>query len=289
MRRELRVALQSKGLTTTQHLLDAGLSSGAIARRVKDGRLHHKHRGVYAIGRPDLPPEAEMWAAALALGEDAVISHTAAAWLWGFWEKQPTPPFDVTVPRRARRRAGIRVHQATTLTREDWTWWRGVPVTTVARTLDDLARTLSSVRPLTRAVHEAESLGRISHEQLQRTTTHPRLARIVAPGPRPTRSELEDRVDALLTRHGLRAPHTNTRIDGLPRWVVVDFYFPKQRLVIEADGQYHDTPIRQRSDRRKQAILEAHGLRVLRLRDEDTKPETEAQTVVRVRHALRAR
>lgn len=264
-------------------LREEGLSNAAIARRVEDGRLHRKHRGVYAIGRVDLPPEAEMWAAALAVGEEAVISHTAAAWLWGFWEKQPIPPFDVTIPRRVAGRRTIRIHTCKSLLRRDWTWWRGVPVTTVARTLDDLAKTLTSDRALKRAVHEAQVQRRITHEQLQAAAAHSRLAALIAPGPRPTRSDLEDRVDDLLTRHGLRPPKCNVRIAGFE----VDFFYPEQRLVIEADGgQFHDTAIRQATDRRKQAMLEAHGLRVLRLRDEDTRPQVEAQTVLRVRRAL---
>ncbi|MGI8863157.1 MAG: endonuclease domain-containing protein [Solirubrobacteraceae bacterium] len=184
-----------------------------------------------------------------------------------------------------RSREAIRVHRVHALARGDRTRWRGVPVTTVARTLDDLAgvRTCSDAA-LRRAVHEAQSLGRVTHAQLMRTSS-PRLAKLIAPGPRPTRSELEDAVDDVLTRHGLRPPQTNVTVAGYE----VDFLYPAHGVVIEADGgRYHDTPLRQAQDRRKQAVLEAHGLRVLRLRWEDTRPAQEAQTVARVHAALAA-
>ncbi|MGI8863156.1 MAG: type IV toxin-antitoxin system AbiEi family antitoxin domain-containing protein [Solirubrobacteraceae bacterium] len=100
MRTELRVAARQKGLITRRQLEEMGLSSAAIARRVQTGRLHRKHRRVYAVGRSDLPIEGERLAAAIAIGEDAILSHVAAAWLWGFWPKPLEPPFDVTVPRR---------------------------------------------------------------------------------------------------------------------------------------------------------------------------------------------
>lgn len=286
MRGELHIAAQ-KGVITARRLEALGVPSQVITRRVKSGLLHRKYRGVYAVGRPDLTIEGEMWAAALAVGEDAVVSHLGAAYLWGFWTKQPTPPFDVTVPRRVRPREDIRVHCVGALGPRERTWWRGVPVTRPARTVVDLDSVLRSDSALARAVHEAEAQRRVSpdqiREQLARTPCQ-RVERIIAPGPRPTRSELEDAIDAMLTRHDLRPPMTNVRVAG----VEVDFFYPEQGLVIEADGaQYHDTEIRRRQDRRKQAILEAHGLRVLRLRKEDTLPSAEAQTIARVRLALR--
>ncbi|HEY8764916.1 MAG TPA: type IV toxin-antitoxin system AbiEi family antitoxin domain-containing protein [Solirubrobacteraceae bacterium] len=285
MRTELCIqnaAGRRKGLITRRQLEEIGLSSASIARRVETGRLHRKHHGVYAVGRADLTIEGEVLAAALAIGEDAVVSHFAAAFLWGFWRSPPEPPFDVTVPRRVRSRAAIRVHCVQTLARADRTWWRGVPVTTAARTLNDLASVLRSDAAMKRAAHEAQSLGRVTHAQIE-AVANPRLAKLIAPGPRPTRSELEDAVDDLLTRHGLRPPQTNVTIAGHE----VDFLYPEHGVVIEADGaRYHDTPLRQAQDRRKQAVLESHGLRVLRLRWEDTRPEHEAQTVDRVRRAL---
>ncbi len=280
-----KVAARRRDLITRRELEAIGLSSAAITRRVATGRLHRKHHGVYSIGRSDLPLEGELLAAALAIGEDAVLSHFAAAVLWGFWTNHPSGPVDVTVPRRVRSRKRIRVHVAPT-PRADIARCRGLPVTTAARTLVDLTPVIRSGNALRRTVHEAESMRLVNpariRAQLQRTPNQ-RLSALVADGPRPTRSELEDAVDEILTRHGLRPPQTNVIVAGCE----VDFFYPDQGLVIEADGaRYHDTAIRQIADRRKQALLESRGLRVLRLRWEDTRPEREAQTVARVRHAL---
>jgi very-short-patch-repair endonuclease len=279
------VASRRRHLITRRELEAIGLSNGAITRRVAAGRLHRKYQGVYAVGRSDLPIEGELLAAALAIGEDAVLSHFAAAVLWGFWTKLPSSPIDVTVQRRVRSRKRIRVHVAPT-PRSDVTRCRSVPVTTPARTIVDLADILRSDKALRRTVHEAESMRLVSparlRAQLERSPSQ-RVAKLVATGRRPTRSELEDAVDELLTRNGLRPPQTNVIVAGFE----VDFFYPEQGLVIEADGaRYHDTAIRQGQDRNKQAILEGRGLRVLRLRWEDTRPESEARTVARVRHAL---
>jgi Transcriptional regulator, AbiEi antitoxin/Protein of unknown function (DUF559)/AbiEi antitoxin C-terminal domain len=294
IREELRVGAVARGqsgVVTTAHLLVAGVTRSAISRRVANGRLHRKYRGVYAVGRPDLSPDGELLAAVLAVGEDAVISHLTAAIAWGFWRySELRAPFDVLVPRRLRKREDIRVHITSDLPAGDRTRRNGVPITTPVRTLADLATVAYSDHAYRRAVHEAQVQRLVSQQQLQAMLDRrrcPRLAALLKDGPRPTRSELEDAVDELLTRHGLRAPLTNTGIAGLPDWVEVDFLYPQERLVIEADGKgFHDTAIRRADDHRKQRLIEAHGLRVMRLRWEDAQPPGDAQTIARVRHAL---
>ena len=52
---------------------------GAIAWRVREGRLHRVHRGVYAVGHPVLPRYGRLMAAVLACGQGAVLSHRSAA------------------------------------------------------------------------------------------------------------------------------------------------------------------------------------------------------------------
>ncbi len=294
MRTELQVAAiarAQKGAVRREQLESVGLSNASIARRIERGRLHRKYRGVYAVGRPDLSPDGEMMAAVLAVGDDAVISHITAAIAWGFWRYgELCAPFDVLVPRELRKRSDVRIHATADLPATDRTRRNGVPITTPARTIADLATVVYSDHAYRRAVHEAQAQRLVTQSRLEaQLARRPcrRLAEIIADGPRPTRSELEDAVDELLARHGLLAPHTNARIPGLPDWVEVDFFYPAQRLVIEADGaRFHDTPIRQAADRRKQSLLEGHGLRVLRLRWEDAEPDREALTVARVRHAL---
>lgn len=285
------IAERQKDVITRWQLESAGLTSGSIAHRIKRGWLFRRYHGVYSVGRHDLSPDGELVAAVLAVGRDACVSHLTAAIAWGFWRYGTfCAPFDVTVPRRLSKRADVRVHSVTYLDARDRTRRNGVPITTPARTLVDLATVVYSDHAYRRAIHEAEVQRLVTQQQLKGQLDRRRCARLaeaIAGGARPTRSDLEDAVDDLLSRHNLRAPLTNVGIPGLPAWVVVDFLYPAERLVIEADGaRFHDTPIRQASDRRKQALIEAHGLRVMRLRWEDTEADREEETAARVRHAL---
>ena len=133
---------------TTADLVAAGLGRGAIARRVADGRLRPLHRGVYLVG-PIEDDWTDAMAAALACGPGAVVSHHAAAAIWGL--RPWNGPIDVTTTRRLRRRQGIRVHRTRCLDARDITRRHGIPLTTPARTLLDLAAHLDQ-RSLARAI-----------------------------------------------------------------------------------------------------------------------------------------
>jgi len=225
------------------------------------------HRGVHAVGHRRLTAEARFVAAVLALGPDAALSHVAAAALWGL-RSVPSGLIDVTVPRRVKRRRGLRIHCVRGLPNEDVTNRYGIPVTTPARTLLDLADVLPH-RVLERAVHEAEVQRIVDHHRLstqidrapgRRAATV--LATLIEQGQAPTRSALEDRALALFRCHGLPRPRMNHLIEGIE----VDFFFPEAHLIVEVDGaRYHDTAFARRNDADKQARLEAAGFRVLRL------------------------
>jgi len=169
-------------------------------------------------------------------------------------------------------------------------------VTSPAHVLLDLAATTESDEVFRRTLHEAEVQGRVTHDQLHaelgRHPGHPgapRLSAEIADGPTPTRSPAEDRLVELLRRNGFGSFETNARIPGLPRWIEVDVLFAADKLVIEVDGdRFHKTRYRRRSDARKQAIVEAAGLRVIRLMPDELEPNREAQTVARLRHAIPA-
>ena len=134
-----RIASKQHDVVSITQLLDAGLTRPGVKRRLQAGRLHHIHRGVYAVGTPALTREGRWMAAVLACGESAVLSHASAAALWSI---SPTcPPWaHVTVPGNGgrRQRKGIVLHRSTTLTPADVTVRRGIPVTTHARTMRDL-------------------------------------------------------------------------------------------------------------------------------------------------------
>jgi Transcriptional regulator, AbiEi antitoxin/REase_MTES_1575 len=283
------LAERQHGVVTTTQLHALGISRTEIGYRVQSGRLHPLHRGVYAVGHRHLSDEGSFVAAVLAVGPDAALSHAAAAALWGL---RPVigRPIDVTVPRRVRQRRGIWVHHVRALPPTDITHRSGIPTTTPARTLLDLADLLPH-RALERAVHEAEVQRIVDHPLLraqierasgrQAATT---LAAIINPGPAPTRSELEDRALALFRGHGLPEPLINPTIQGIE----VDFLFREARLVVEVDGdRHHRTPFARRNDADKQARLEVAGYRVLRLTWTQVTRHPQ-QTVARLRRALTA-
>jgi very-short-patch-repair endonuclease len=148
----------------------------------------------------------------------------------------------------------------------------GIPLTSPARTLLDLASALPEPA-LRRAARQAQSLQRVNVRELLEVLGRlgPRrgaskLARIIATGPAPTRSELEDAVLDLVLRGGLTHPNVNVPLILAGRRVVPDFRWPEQRLVVEADGAtWHDDKLAREDDAERQALLEMHGERVLRV------------------------
>lgn len=132
------------GVVTRAQLTALGIRDRGVRDWVQNGRLPRLYRGVYAVGHDRLRLEGRWLAAVMACGPGAVLSYRDAAQLWGL--RQSGSGFiDVTVPSRNGRRAqsGIRLHRATRLAPGDVTARHGIPVTTVARTLLDLA----DVRP----------------------------------------------------------------------------------------------------------------------------------------------
>ena len=107
----------------------------------------------------------------------------------------------------------------------------------------------------------------------------------MATGPAPTRSELEDAVLDLMLRGGLVHPQVNEALRLSGRRVVPDFRWPEQRLVVEADGAaWHDNKLAREDDAERQALLEAHGDRVLRV-TWDQAIARPGQTLARIRAA----
>jgi very-short-patch-repair endonuclease len=243
-----------------------------VSDRALNGRLHPVHRGVYAVGHAHLPIEGRFLAAVKACGPTAVLSHFSAAVLWGFlaWERRH--PEVTVVGEWSRSHPGLRIHRTTTLDLDDRTRHRGIPITSPARTLLDLAATLDH-RPLRAATRRAQSLHRVNVRQLAATLARhrgrkgaARLAEIIAAGPAPTRSELEDVVLDLILRGGHVHPDVNVPYYVAGQRTIPDFRWPEQRLVLEADSTtWHDNPLARADDADRQALLEAHGERVLRV------------------------
>jgi hypothetical protein len=148
------VAARQHGALSLTQLLDCGLTVSGVRKRVAAGGLHRIHAGVYAVGRPDLPTKGRWTAAVLACGPGAALSHASAAALHGI-RQSATSRIDVTIPRSCSlTRPGLRVHRRTELTAADITEIDGIPVTSVPRTLLDLATMLTTPQ-LERACEQA--------------------------------------------------------------------------------------------------------------------------------------
>jgi very-short-patch-repair endonuclease len=255
------------GVVTRAQLLERGFGPRSIEHRLTTGRLHPVARGVYAVGRPDLPPHGRLMAAVLSCGSQAVVSHGSAAGLWGI-RHWPARPIDVTVPPHVkRRRPGTRIHRHD-LHPLDRALQGRVPATSVHRTLLDLAATLDR-RPLEAAINEADKLDLTDPESLRsdldRYAGLAGVATLRALLDRRTfaltDSELERRFLPLTRKAGLPLPSTGQRVNGFK----VDFYWPDLGLVVETDGlRYHRTPAQQARDRLRDQTHSAAGLTPLR-------------------------
>ena len=202
-------------------------------------------------------------AAVLALGGNAVLSHATAA---RAWELRPSEgAIHVTVPGDAgrRKRAGLRVHRSRTLTPRDTTTHRGIPITTPARTIIDLARTLTG-RPLEHALDLADRRNLLDFADLRTRPIPPSLQAVLSlytAGATATRSEMEERFLKLCDDHGIPRPNVNTRIEGEE----VDFVWRDAKLIVEVDGYaYHRSPSAFEHDRERDVHLVLAGWRVLR-------------------------
>jgi very-short-patch-repair endonuclease len=240
--------------------------------------LHRVHLGIYALVPPTLlSRRGRYWAAVLACGDGGVLSHRSAADLHGL-RRTDRPAVEVTVRRTyARNVDGVQVHRSSTLTAVDITTVDGIPCTTLARTLLDLAAVVDR-RSLERALEQAEimevlDLGALDDQvQRNRTTVGGRRLRAVLAdyggGQTPTESELEERFLALCRAAGLPVPERQVYIDpgdGEPM-VRADFAWRAQRLVVETDGgRYHRSRRAFESDRRRDQRLMLAGWRVLRI------------------------
>jgi very-short-patch-repair endonuclease len=264
------LAARQHGVVATRQLRAFGLTDRGVAHRVANGKLHRVHRGVYAVGHPVLTPHGRWMAGVLAGGPGAVLSHAAAAALWGL-RPSAAVIVDVTVPGTgSRKRQGLRIHRARTL---ETTTYERVPVTTPERTILDLAATLQR-RPLERLLDQAENTRLTdvpSLEALARAHTgHRGAPKLLAaldthtPSTTRTRSGLEERFLAICRRHGLPQPRVNHYVEGRER----DFVFPGQRLVIEIDSFTHHRSRRAfEDDRYRDATLLQAGYRTLRITD----------------------
>ncbi len=259
------LAKRQRGNVTRSQLLRVGLTRSAIGVRIRRGTLDRRHRGVYGFGA-EVPFSREM-AAVLAAGRRTVVSQGSAGYLWAL-VPEPNDAVHLTGPSRAQR-PGLRFHRLP-LEPGEVARCRGIPVTTVLRTILDLSADLR-LDELERVVAEAERRRLITLRQLerglqQRSRCHgaPVLRAVLASasGPAFTRSEAERRLLALVRAAGLPAPEHNVAMAGNER----DLVWFEQRLVVETDGwEYHGDRTAFEADRARDAALLAQGVRTMRV------------------------
>src|SRR3954454_21252151 len=224
-RRVAALATNQLGVVERGQLKALGIGDGDIARWAATGRLHRVHAGVYAVGHRSLTPKARCSAAVLACGAGAVVSHASAAALLGLRTTRAAV-VDVSVPDRSgRRQPGLRIHRPSVFDAVDSSLVEGIPCTTVARTLVDLAGVVPPPA-LERAVEAAYRTGVLDIagivgvlERVSRPRGVRALRRIVGDellGTVMTRSRMERMFRALCLDAGLPMPISNTHVEVLP-------------------------------------------------------------------------
>jgi very-short-patch-repair endonuclease len=261
---------------TARQLLELGVGEHGIYERVRTGRLLRLYRGVYAVGHEQLRRDGRWLAAVLACGPGAALSHQSAAALW---EIRPSASavIHLTVPTQSGRvrRKGLRVHRSGRIGLDEVTVKDGLPVSTVARTLLDLADVLPR-QDLKRAIHESE-YKRLFDLTAITAVVHANPGRrgkrllTLAQGPSQlTRSELERRFLSLVERRRFPDPVAGAWVEGYE----VDFLWRQANLVVELDGYaVHTTRAAFQRDREKDRRLTAAGYRPIRITATDLRNE----------------
>jgi very-short-patch-repair endonuclease len=260
------------GVVSLTQLEKMGLTERAVQDRVDAGRLHRVYYGVYSVGCLPLTREARYMAAVRACGAGAVLSHRSAADLLGIRENRHGR-IDVTAPgRRGRTPRGIAAHRDGSLMAADRTEADGIPCTSVARMLLDLAG-VEPVWELRKAVGEAE-VKRVldkgaARELIKRSRGRRGVARLrmvldeIHPETRRTRSYMERLFLGMCTRAELPRAEVNVTLRIGGDTFKPDFLWRDARLIVEADSrQFHDTDMAFLDDRRREQRLQLAGWRV---------------------------
>jgi hypothetical protein len=258
------LANRQAGVISRAQLHSVGVSDSAVSRWVQARRLHRIHPRVYAVGHSVLSLDGRLFAALLYGGDEAVFSHTTAGWLWRVIDAEPKR-IHLTVPGRRRSLPGVRVHRSRQVEPAEQ---RGLRVTSVARTLVDLAAVLS-FRDLRKALAEADYRGLLSlsgvAEVMKPGLEGSRALRCAIDRHIPqlacTRSVLEDRFLELCEGAGIPMPRVNANVAGMQ----VDALWPVEQLVVELDGAAaHGGWSAASRDRERELALRRLGFRVVR-------------------------
>lgn len=276
-RRLNAVAHGQHRIVTTRRLRSLGFDSGAVHRRTIDGRLRRLYPGVYLVG-PGEPTRVGRWlAAVLACGDGALLRRRSAGALWNLVGLRGSKPETLIPYARCVKVRGVSVQRSRLIHADDRAMMSGIPVTSIERTLVDLASDLSS-GDLKRALEQAESLRLVDWRTLEaavgRAQGRPGVGALRAllgydPAPaNETRSELERRFFRIVTEAGLPPYGRNVVVEGIE----VDAFWAEARVVVELQSYaFHSDKDTFITDHRKNAKLQAAGHRVLPVTDDQTR------------------
>ena len=256
------------GVVARRQLTVLGATDSQISRRLASGLLIAVHPGVYAVGHGSLSRRGWELAAVLSLGDRALLADRSAAALWGLID--PVGVIEVVVASaKAPRRRGVKVRRAVEISPQDRRRRHGIGVTSALRTLIDLAA-IPAFTDLELATARALKRGLVSRPALEARAAsergrpgNPRLRALLGAdgGPRLTRSKLERRFLARLREAGLETPRTDFAVKPY----VVDFFWARERVIVETDGfETHGVESLFNADRARDADLKARGFEVLR-------------------------
>lgn len=257
------IAGRQHGVASHSQLIAIGLAPSTIARWVDRGHLHRLHRGVYAVGHPNVSKEGRWLAAVLACGPGAALSGMSAAHCSGLLGFQRFGAIHVSLTDGSKRSPrGIVVHRPRRLEERDVITRAGIPITTPCRTLFDVA-SLVSARRLRAIFERAEYLDVLDRPRLLELLEGAigrrglgELRKLVGFEPIPlhaTKSALERIVLSVCRTHGLPVPGVNVPLLDYE----VDFFWPEARFVVEADGGLHVGAQRDRDNERDVVLMRA--------------------------------
>lgn len=250
----------SHGVVTRREMLVAGVTRHEIGSRIRRGGLIPIHRGVFRVGHCAPSLEARYLAAVKACGDRSLLAGRAAAYLYRLLKGSPSLP-EVLTPSQ-RRPEGVITHRARRQDAADRTVWRAIPVTTVPRTLVDLAGGLQE-EALARAVHEADTRYHATPDRVEKVLARRhnwpgagKLRRVIWGEVPVTLSKLESRFLDRLRAARVPQPEVNRRAGNR----YVDCRWPEQHLTVELDGyRYHHTRHAWEQDRHREREARARG------------------------------
>lgn len=286
-----RLAARQHGVVSIAQMRHIGLSDGRIESWARHGRIHRVFRGVYLLAGRHLDERGRIQAAVLACGRGAVVSHRSAAFLLGIGERSPRVVDLIPPNQRGRQIDGIRAHDAPYPAGSELVRVNGIPCTSAARTIVDLAGTHGEAqmreifeRAATAKVLDLKAIDAILAGGPRRRGA-PCLRRVIETW-RPVvekanykdvRSLFEAKLLPLISASGLPMPRINAPVRTATEVFEVDLLWKDERFIVEADSRlHHGHEVAFERDRHRDRELLAVGYGVLRITWREVEHETEA-------------